>query len=208
MMNLIKITQLVKRRVKDLVSGLLPEFGYVRVTNQGLVVLKKKWWSFNRTIVNVKDLFIDVLPRKLAESCRPKGYGDLYKRLFSNAIYFLLQLRAYKKNMDIVDYIWDKYNLLYREIPTVTTTVEVNVLEDPAYRYLPVLSPMSSYYIPGVTRLLRIMRRKGSVERILEKISKIISKRTYITNVLEEASRFVIYGEKHGIQGLVYKTAA
>lgn len=170
-MKLIKVTPLVKRRVKVLVADLIPEFKYVRISNQGLIVLKKNWWSFKRTIVNITDLFIDILPKKLSDSCKRKGYGDTYERIFSNDIYIMMQLKSYKKEVDLVEYIWNKYNVLHREVPVLKTTTEVIVLEDPKYLYLPVLSPVSSFFIPGIEKLLR--KRKGTVESLIEKISKI-----------------------------------
>jgi len=170
-MNLIKITPLLKKRVKCMIVDLLPEFGYVRITNQGLVILKKKWWSFKRTVINITDLFIDILPKKLSDSCKRKGYGDTYDRLFSNDIFVMLELRSYKKTFDIVDYIWNKYNVLHREVPTIKIVTTVTSL-NPKDSYLPVLSPVSSYFIPGVEKLLKRMKKNESVNNLVEKISK------------------------------------
>jgi len=194
-MNIIKVTPLLKRRVKQMVKDLLSEYNYVHVTKHGLVILKTKWWSFKKTILNVTDLFIDVLPNRLAENCKHKGYGDTYARMFNNDLYVILQLKAYKKTVDIVDYIWNKYNVLYREVPTLFTNVESAILEDQTNRYLPVFSPISSYFIPGVVKLLRRSKR-GSVDGLIEKISKIQLRRP---KMLYEASRFII-----NIPGLQY----
>lgn len=170
-MNLIKITPLVKKRVKVLIADLIPEFKYIRVSNQGLVTLKTKWWSFKKTTINITDLFIDILPKKLSDSCKRKGYGDTYERIFSNDIYVIMQLKSYKKDFDIVDYIWNKYNVLHREVPVIKTATNVLVLENPKDIYLPVLSPVSSYFIPGIEKLLK--KRKGTVNVLIEQISKI-----------------------------------
>lgn len=172
-MNLIKVTRLTKRRVKDMIVGLMPEFGYVRVTNRGLVILKKNWWSFQKTIVNITDLFIDIFPKKLAESCKRKGYGDTYERIFSNDLYVMMQLKSYKKDVDLVEYIWEKFNRLHREVHVVHTVVDMVALESSSNIYLPVLSPVSSYYIPGIETLLKKRKKKGTIESLIEKISKI-----------------------------------
>lgn len=172
-MNLIKITRLTKRRVKDMIVDLMPEYGYIRVTNRGLVILKTNWWSFRKTIINITDLFIDVLPKKLADSCKRKGYGDTYERMFSEDLYVMMQLKSYKKDIDIVEYIWEKFNRLHREVPIVTTLVKELYLESSSSLYLPVLSPTSSYYLPEIEILLKKRKKKGTVEEIIEKISKI-----------------------------------
>jgi hypothetical protein len=169
-MKLIKITNILKRRVKQMVLDLLPEFGFVRVTNRGSVILKKDWWSFRKTIVNITDLFIDILPNKLAESCQRKGFGDTYARLFSDDIYVMMQIKAYKQDIDIAEYIWNKYNILYREIPTITITSEV-FLENPAEYRFPVLSSMSSYFIPGFETFLK--RKKNTIDELITKIQSI-----------------------------------
>jgi hypothetical protein len=170
-MNLIKITPLVKKRVRVLIADLLPEFKYIRTSNQGLVMLKKKWWSFKKTTINITDLFIDILPKKLSDSCKRKGYGDTYERIFSDDIYIMMQLKSYKKDVDIVEYIWNKYNVLHREVPVIRIMTDSYLLEDPSSIYLPVLSPVSSYFIPGIEKLLA--KRKGTVDSLIEKISKI-----------------------------------
>lgn len=174
-MNLIKVTNLVKRRTKDMLADLMPEYGYRKITNSGLVVLKKRWWSLKRTIVNITDLYIDIFPKKIADSCKRKGYGDTYDKLFSNDIYVMLQIKSYKKEFNLVDYVWNKYNVLYREVPTIRVTVNTVMIDELSNVYLPVLSPVSPKYIPGVERLLRNMK-KNSVESLVEKISKIKAK--------------------------------
>jgi hypothetical protein len=184
-MNLIKITPLLKRRVKDMIVDLIPEYKYILINKRGLVTLKTKWWSFKKTTVNITDLFIDVLPKKLAESCKRKGYGDTYERLFSNDLYVMLQIKAYKKDFDITEYIWDKYNVLHREVPVITLIPNVFTL-GVNNDYLPVLSPVSCFFIPGIEKLFRKVRQHESVESLVEKISKIQKK------AIESFSRIVI----------------
>jgi hypothetical protein len=172
-MNLIQINSLTKRRTKNILQDLIPEYKYQRVTNHGLIILKKRWWSLKKTIVNITDLYIDIFPRKLADRLKEKGHGDGFINLFNNDIYVMMQLKAYKKDYSIVDYVWQKYNVLLREVPIIKTTVSEFVLETTQNRYLPILSPVSTYYIPGVEKLLRRMKKSDSVESLIEKISKI-----------------------------------
>ena len=176
-MKLIKVTSLVKRRTKKLIADLMPEYKYIRVRNSGIVKLKKKWWSFKKIIIPITDLYIHEFPKRLAASCKNKGYGDTYEKLFNNDIYVMLQLKSYKKEINIVDYIWNKYNVLHREVPIITVTTNLVMMEKPSNLYLPVLSPVSRKYIPGFEKLLRNVRKKDSVESLIEKISKIQLKR-------------------------------
>ena len=175
-MNIIKVTQLTKKRVKDMIADLMPEYKYVRVRNSGVVMLKKRWWSFKYTTVNVTDLFIDTFPKLIVECCKRKGYGDGYSVLFSDNLYVLLRLRAYKKDVDLVGYVWQQYNKLIREVPKLSVIVSSAVIEDPSSRYTPVLSPVSNRYIPGVEILLRRNKKNDSVENLVEKITKIKSR--------------------------------
>jgi hypothetical protein len=172
-MNLIQITSLTKKRTKNILQDLLPEYKYQKVTNQGLVILKKRWWSFKKTIVTISDLYLSVFPKALADRLKQKGLGEGFISLFNNDIYVMLQLKAYKKEVNIVDYIWNKYNTLLREVPIITTTTSEFILEIADERYLPVLSPVSTFYIPGFERLIKRMKKKDSAESLIGKISKI-----------------------------------
>ena len=186
-MNLIKITPLLKRRTKDMIADMMPEYKYSRITNSGIVKLKKNWWSFKTTTVNITDLYFDVFLKRLADNCKRKGYGDTYERIFSNDIYVILQLKSYKNTISIDDYVWQKYNALFREVPIIKIDSSVALSTD---LYLPILSPVSSKYIPGVEKLLRNMKKIDPVESLIEKISKIRKKQL---KALHEASRFVIH---------------
>ena len=183
-MKLINITPYNKRRIKHMVIDLMPEFGYVRVTNSGLVILKKTWWSIKRTIINVTDLCIDILPNRLAASCKRKGYGDTYERMFSNDIYIMMQIRSYKKDFDILNYIWEKFNTLHRAVPIVTLTTETRSLRD---AHLPVLSFVSTKYIPGVENLLKQMRKAKKKESVIFKVILLKAR-----ELREASSRFLI----------------
>jgi hypothetical protein len=172
-MNLIQITSLTKKRTKNILQDLLPDYKYQRVTNQGLVILKKRWWSLKKTIVTISDLYLSVFPKAIADRLKQKNLGEGFISLFNNDIYVMLQLKAYKKDIDIVDYIWQKYNTLLREVPVITITTSEFILEDESERYLPVLSPVSNFYIPGFEKLIKRMKKKDSAESLIGKISKI-----------------------------------
>lgn len=172
-MNIIRVTSLTKKRIKQMMGDLFPEYSYIRVRRNGMVILKKKWWYLKKITTNVTNLLIDTIPRKLSEACKRKGFGDTYDRIFSNDIYVFLQLRSYKKNVDLVDYMWQKYNVLYREVPILSVTVNTAMIENPNTRYIPMISPVSCLYIPRIEKLLKGMKKKDSIEYLIEKISKV-----------------------------------
>ena len=168
-MNLIKVTPLTKRRTKQIISDLMPWFSYVRITNQGIVILRKKWWHlFKRTVTNITDLYIDVLPTELSRRCQKKGYGSSYSNVFANDIYVMLQLKSYKKSFDIVGYVWKQYDKLIREVPIIQVIATNNIIEE-SQVYLPI--PSSYCYIPGFERFLKT--RKTFSQYITEQISKL-----------------------------------
>ena len=155
-----------------MLKDLFPEYKYQRLTARGIVILKANWWSFKKTILNITDLYIDQFPKRIAAELKLRKRGDAFMSMFNNDIYVMMQLRAYKKEINIVDYMWKQYNVLLREVVVLKTTTSEILVEIPSERYLPVLSPVSSYYIPGVEKLLRKMM-KDPVESLVEKISKI-----------------------------------
>ena len=156
-----------------MIVDLLPEFGYSRVTKRGVVILKDKWYSFKKTILTITDLYLDVFPKRLSDSCKKSNKGNMFDKVFSNDIYVFLQLRKYKKSINIADYVWEKYNVLHREVPTITITIDTIMLSSTVGKNLPVISPVSSLYLPSVETLLKKIIKKDSVESLVEKISKI-----------------------------------
>ena len=119
-MRLIKITPIVKLRVKEMVLNLITEYDYVKVRKSGLVTLKRKWWSLKKDRVSVTDLIVGEIPKQIAEIATLGGKGDEYLRTFSSHIASILHISTYSIRFNLVDYIWDKYTELCLEVPTIS----------------------------------------------------------------------------------------
>ena len=128
-MRIIKITPIVKKRVKQMIFGLFPEFSYVRVTNRGLAILKANRWSLKREIVPVTDLCMNEIPRRIAQTAVSKGLGESCVRLFNEHISVLMQLRYYNDKHSLFDYVYNRYVIVCME-QSIVKPKEILAIEE------------------------------------------------------------------------------
>ena len=152
-MRLIKITPIVKLRVKELVLNLMTEYDYVRVRKSGLVTLKRRWWSLKKDRVSVTDLMVGVIPKKIAEVATLGGKGDNYLTIFSSHIASILHVSTYSNHFNLVDYVWDKYTELCLEVPTIS--FEFNEFELEEKKELIALNFFEDTYWMGIIKSLK-----------------------------------------------------
>ena len=133
-MRLIQITPTVKRRVRQMILGLFPDVGYVRVTNRGLVILKSQRWTFRREIVPITDLCIYEIPKRIAEKATKKGLGEGHIEIFNQHLTTLMQLKYYSDKFDLLEYVYTQYAIICMEAPIIKTTKILEVQEERSQR--------------------------------------------------------------------------
>ena len=176
-MKLIKITPIVKLRVKKMILDLFDEYDYVRVHRSGLVSLKRKRWSLRRTRVSLTDLVIGELPKRIAEHAKKLGKGDEYLALFNIQIAAIIHVSSYAEHFCIIDYIWDKYIKLCLEIPTIAFDFEQHEFElDFGKKNFIELDFFENTYWYGIIRFLQKRKLSYSKSKILSKVNEIKNK--------------------------------
>ncbi len=173
-MKLIKITPIVKLRVKEMVLNLLTEYDYVRVRKSGLVTLKRKWWSLKRERVSVTDLIVGEIPKQIAAVATLGGKGDEYLTMFSSHIASILHISTYSIRFNLVDYVWDKYTELCLEVPMVS--FEFNEFELEERKELIALNFFEDTYWMGIVRSLKKQALPAHKSKITKQINAIKSK--------------------------------
>lgn len=173
-MRLIKITPIVKLRVKEMVLNLMTEYDYVRVRKSGLVTLKRKWWSLKKDRVSVTDLMVGEIPKKIAEVATLGGKGDNYLTMFSSHIASILHISTYSTRFNLVDYIWDKYTELCLEVPIVF--FEFNEFELEEKKDFPALNFFEDTYWMGIIKSLKKQALPAPESIVTEQINAIKSK--------------------------------
>jgi len=173
-MRLIKITSIVRLRVKEMTLNLLTEYDYVRVRRSGLVTLKRKWWSLRRDKVSVTDLIVGEIPKRIAEIAKLGGKGDEYLRVFSNHIASVLHISTYSNNFCIVDYVWEKFTELCLEVPLVS--FEFNEFELNEKRNHISLGLFEDTYWLGIINSLKQNALPPVKSELLKQVNKIKNK--------------------------------
>jgi len=165
-----------------MIANLFPEYEYIRVHKSGLVSLKAKRWSLKRTRINVTDLIIGEIPKRIADRAKRNNKGDDYLKVFNSYMGSMINISAYAKEFCIVDYVWEQYINLCLEVPNVSFVLEDYQLQPSTRNFIPLGSFDNSYWF-GIIQLLRQKRLsyKGSV--IVEKINEIKKKIPVIKNI-------------------------
>lgn len=172
-MRLIKITPIVKLRVKEMVLNLMTEYDYVRVRKSGLVTLKRKWWSLKKDRVSVTDLMVGEIPKRIAEVATLGGKGDNYLTMFSSHIASILHISTYSIRFNLVDYVWDKYTELCLEVPAIS--FEFNEFELEEKQELIALNFFEDTYWMGIIKSLKKHALPAPDSKVTKQINAIKS---------------------------------
>lgn len=175
-MRLIKITPIIKIRVKEMILDLFPEYKYVKVKKTGLVSLKKNRWSLRRETLSLTDLAISVIPKRIAKRAKEDNKGNEYLNVFNSYISSMVYMSIYDCHFDIIEYIWNKYVELCLEIPTILIDVEDLDMLDVSYNRPIALSFNKNRYFHGIVRDISPKKlptyKKDSVVSKINKLKK------------------------------------
>jgi hypothetical protein len=156
-MRLINLTRNRKQRLLIMLKGLIPEYNSIRiVTIRGLpiVIFKKDWWKFwTRYSVNITDLCISELPKRLDQLAQQKGFGK-YRAFFNNIIFDIVafQENPHTQYVDIVDYLWEYYNKIYNSHVTILPSSHQCILVKSSYLPIPLGKIVYSYNINQIVK--------------------------------------------------------
>jgi len=140
-MQLITLTKLQKKKLKEMVVKLFPEFQYVRFKQHGLISLSKSFWHslFYSDTVHITELCTVRIPEKLEElDLRMKG-DNAYHRAYNQYSHIVLDLLHHRASK-IVDYLYDEYIHIKYNIRKVYYNTN-GILPKPAYK-------LSQFFLP------------------------------------------------------------
>jgi hypothetical protein len=107
--RLIKINHTTKQKIAEMCVVLLPRVGYARVTNSGLVILKRHWWSLCSQRIPVTDVIIKYLPMSIGKLLCKKDKREVYIAMFNDRVATIVSLTKYIEKMDLLDYVYKEY---------------------------------------------------------------------------------------------------
>jgi len=151
--RIINITQSTRVRVKKMLTTLFPDVSYVRVAHSGIITLKKHWYSFKKEKILITDLIIKTIPEKIADEAEKKGKGIGYRVVFNDTISAMFQLMNMRRHWDILDYVWEQFNLYCNNIQDISISEQSSL--EYSYNSNITLSFISKRSIYGITTLFR-----------------------------------------------------
>ena len=172
-MRLIRITPIVKKRVTQMILGLIPNVGYVKVTNRGLVILKAKRWSWRKTIVPITDLCIHEIPKRIAEIAVSKGLGENHVTKFNEHITAIMQLQLYNDRDDLFEYIWNQYVITCMEVHIVLEPNKILAIQAKRTQRLNSFRLLNTDYVYGVGDTVKRAVTKLQTNKVYKQIQKI-----------------------------------
>ena len=157
-MRLINLTRNRKQRLLTMLKALVPEYQSIVITSAKglpLVVFKQQWWKFwTRYTVNITDICISEIPKRLDQMAQNKNLGK-YREFFNNIIFDII---AYRENphtqyTDIVDYLWDNFTkIYYRDQLTILPLSTERILVKSSYLPMPFSKTMRSYAVCDIIK--------------------------------------------------------
>jgi hypothetical protein len=160
-MHILSPTILQKKKLKEIIPKLFPQYQYIRFGRNGMIFLSKSFWHwiFKRTAIHITELCTVHIPERLEElDTRITNYEEKasYKRVYNQYSHVVLDLLHHRANT-VIDYLYNEYTYIKYGIHKTYYTVN-NVLPEKTYTLSEVLctpvkkdsivlSPLSNVYI-------------------------------------------------------------
>jgi len=161
-MHLISPTTLQRKKLKEMIRKLFPQYQYVKFGPCGVIFLSKSFWHvlFKCKTIHITELCTVYIPERLEKldtrTILDKGEFTPYQRVYNKYSYIVLDLLHHRAN-NIIDYLYDeytyikygihkKYYVVNNVLPETTYTLS-EVLSNPIKKDSLVLSPLSNAYI-------------------------------------------------------------
>lgn len=161
-MQLISPTILQKKKLREMIQKLFPQYQYVKFGPCGIIFLSKSFWCslFKRKAIHITELCTVYIPERLEKldiRIRLNEEEILpYQRAYNKYSHIVLDLLHHRAN-NIVDYLYDEYTYVKygihkkccaatNTLPETTNTLS-NILSNTIKKDSLVLSPLSNAYI-------------------------------------------------------------
>ncbi len=149
---------------------LLPRVGYARVTNSGIVILKRSKWSLRRKKIPVTDIIIKYLPIEIGKLLHRDRERDVYISMFTDKVATIVSLTKYVDKLDLLDYVYREY-------------AKACLIKDPDDLILSYDEPIpGKFYSFNLIPIFKRMKVKPQKVTIASKVKKLKSRIKYPKN--------------------------
>lgn len=159
-MYLISPTVLQKKKLKEMIKKLFPQYQYVKFGPCGIIFLSKSFWHYllKRKAIHITEMCTVYIPERL-EKLDHRIIDDnssSYRRVYNKYSHIVLDLLHHRAN-NIIDYLYDEYILVkygihksyyntYNILPETSYSLS-QIFRNTNKRDGVALSPFSSSYI-------------------------------------------------------------
>lgn len=161
-MQILSPTVLQKRKLKEMIQKLFPQYQFVRFGPCGIIFLSRSFWHvlFKHKTIHITELCTVHIPERLEKldtrTIIDEGDFIPYQRVYNKYSHIVLDLLHHRAN-NIIDYLYDeytyikygihkKYHTIHNTLPATTYTLS-EILSNPIKKDSLVLSPLSNTYI-------------------------------------------------------------
>lgn len=178
-MNIIKNTNINRKRIKVMTKELFPQYKYIKVKSNGLVVFKEKWYRFTKQVVSITDLVLDAIPKEISKRLSGTNNTTNLLNLFADDIYLLLKLRDYRNEVDLVGKIWQVFNKYCLKAPLITTYANKPLAIESSKGWLPVISFYRRVNLPNLQHILDHSKGRSQRDTLISKLARILAKERF-----------------------------
>jgi hypothetical protein len=113
-MRIIQPTILQQRKLREMILKLFPDYGYVKIKNDGIIFLSKSFWHFIlhiRVVTHISDMCTVTIPEKLHElytvtfDDADTQASDYVINKYSHTVIELL----HRRSKGVIDYLYDEF---------------------------------------------------------------------------------------------------
>jgi hypothetical protein len=123
MNSIFKINKLRRKKLKEILKTLFPEYKYIFVKNNGVIIFRK-YWFFTYKSIHISELSITEIPERLSNFRQgDKEYTPVYNQYLEYIIHYKIK--------NVIDY-------LYSEFLKVKKDSRLTILVENAKLLLPV----------------------------------------------------------------------
>lgn len=121
-MSLISPNKLQKKKLKEIILKLFPQYQFVRFGPKGILFLSKSFWHFlfKRELIHITEMCTVLIPERLEKLDSRKLSDETvfpYQRVYNKYSHIVLDLLHHRAN-NIIDYLYDEYTFMKYNIQT------------------------------------------------------------------------------------------
>lgn len=161
MLSKFELNTFRKKRLKELLKTLFPEYDVIRIKNNGLILFGKKYFklSFIKQRVHVSELCIDEIPKRLA------------KYRHGNIGYYVQTINTYLDHI-INNNVCNIIDFLYKEYSNIKSSSRVDILLEDSQFSLPESNPDSE----TIGTILNKVIRNNNISDIIGNLNRLYPK--------------------------------